>query len=67
MYAKKKTSCLLRKYIFFTDFFLRNMIMIYRSSYRMIFVVVAAKTGKDGKPEACRPITKVEWKTTKNG
>lgn len=26
-----------------------------------------AKLNKDGKPEQCKPITKVEWKTSKTG
>jgi len=30
-------------------------------------VNVAAKLNKEGKPEQCKPINKVEWITNKNG
>jgi len=31
-----------------------------------ICFALSAKTGKDGKPESCKPITKVEWKSVRN-
>lgn len=33
----------------------------------VIMLFISAKTNKDGKLESCKPIQKVDWKTSKNG